>query len=328
MSTARDRHISQETLDAYLSAEAVAAFPINGEPIAVLIVDAPKETLRLEVMWDGEEPQPIDEYVHLSTDIRFGGGRTWATLSAHGRQFLAEAYPLLRSVVDQVQLEGVTFSEAVHRSIARYHELLTAAAPMSQRREVGLFGELTVLAHLIDTLGAATAMTAWRGGDENEEHDIGLEYDDVEIKTTTGETRRHWVGSLGQLRPTPGRPLWLVSIQLTGAGSGEAMRLPGLVDAVADRLPGSLQRTFRTRVTAAGFRAEQPSESFRLLRLRSTPACYRVDAAFPHLDQAMLEGIGVNVDRIGEVNYTIRLDGLALSHDPPEALAGLVGGST
>jgi len=318
-----DRHVGQQTLDEYLAAGVAAVLPIAGEPSIELVIDPPGETLRLEVVWDGNDPIPIDGYLHFATDVRTRNGRTWATLSVLGRRFFAEAYPLLRAVADQVQLHGSLMGEAVRRSLADYHELLAAAAPMPARLETGLFGELLILEHLITTTGAHAAMSAWRGGDQSEEHDFGLSDGDVEVKSTTGEARRHWIGSLGQLRPTPGRRLWLLSMQLTGAGAGEGRRLPDLIEAVAAGMPHALGEVFRSRTTAAGYRPNQPYDTYRLLRPRSAPHLYLVDEAFPKIVVETLVTGGAQIARIDEVTYSISLDGLATSTQKPAALADL-----
>lgn len=322
MSAPDGRHVSPQTLDDYIAAGVAATIPIAGTPEVQLTVDSPNEALRLAVSWDGEQPPPISDYVHIQTDVHFRHGQNWAVLAVYGVRFFADAYPLLRSVADQVQLEGATFARAVQDSLADYHDLLAATDQMPIRDEIGLYGELLVVSHLITTLGAAEALQAWRGGDQKEEHDLGLPEDDVEIKTTTANERRHWISSLDQLQPTTGRRLWLLSIQLTGAGASQAERLPELVGRVEAQLPSGLQDVIRTRLARTRYRAEQRPDSFRLLRLRSEPACFLVDVAFPRIDRGILASGGAAVDSIDEVSYAIRIDGLKPATDLPAPLRG------
>jgi hypothetical protein len=42
----------------------------------------------------------------------------------------------------------------------------------------------------------------------------------MEVKTTLSEKRMHIIGSLTQLVPTGSTPLFVLSLQLTGAGAG------------------------------------------------------------------------------------------------------------
>jgi hypothetical protein len=326
LTSSDNRHIGLETLLEYASAGVQASIPIEGDPSTLLTIDAPNDELRLDVSWDGEEPPAVGEYLHISTGVSFRGGRNWATVTIHGTRFFAEAYPLLRKVADQVQLEGMTFAESLQSSLANYHDLLAAMGQMSALKEVGLFGELTVVSYLIASMGARAALEAWRGGDQLEEHDLGLPDDDVEIKTTTAESRRHWISGIDQLRATESRNLWLLSLQLTGAGVSDGERLPDLIDRVESQLPDSLRPTYGARIARTGFRVQQPRESFRRLRFRASPLCFPVTGDFPRLDSRMLGKAAVPLNRIHELNYTIHLDGMEPEVPPPHHLRGFVEG--
>lgn len=317
------RHPSAETLAQYVASGVAASIPLSGHPAAILVIDPPNDALRLEVEWDGEEPPVINDYIHISTDVTFRHGQNWATITVRGSRFFDEAYPLLRSVTDLMQLESETFTQALSRSLGAYHDLLAATAHMPPTDEIGLFGELLVVADLVRTLGASPALECWRGGDDREEHDLGFEGLDVEIKTTVSEQRRHWIGSLNQLTPSIGRPLWLLSIQITGAGRG-GRRLPDLVDEIESSLTETPLRLFRSRMAATTFRPAQPREAYRAWRLRTQPACFLVDDGFPHLTRESIHAAGADLDRIEEVAYTIRLDTLTPNPEPPAELSQFV----
>lgn len=318
-----ERHISPQTLEEYVANGVAATIPIPGTPETLFTIDPPNETLRLEIVWDGEAAPVIGDYVHIAAGVHFRNARNWSTLEVHGSHYFAEAFPLLRSVADLVQEDGLVFAEAVRRSLSSYHDLLASSAPMSLNDEVGLFGELLVVSHLIDSIGANTALLAWRGGDEAEEHDLGLEDGDVEIKTTTSENRRHWISSLTQLVPSKGRPLWLLSIQITGAGAGKALRLPDLVEQISGKLEGAQRTIFEARLEGSRYRRQQPRDRFRLFALRSTPSLFHVDEQFPRIDPTVLEQGGAQLDNIAEVSYTVLLDGVSPATQWPAPLTGL-----
>jgi len=318
--SAPSRHVSLDTLNEYMAANVRAALAVPGDPVCLMTVDMQAETLQVEVEWDGEQPPTIEDYVHIGTDVVHREGRNWAVIRVSGARFFSEALPLLSSVSDLVQLEHRTFAEAVRASLATYHDLLEAHGQMSISHEIGLYGELLAVEHLIRTIGPTSAFTAWRGA-QSEEHDVGLDEGDVEIKTTTSEERRHWIGSVTQLQPSPDRPLWLLSIQLTGAGAEAARRLPDVVDAIQDALPSALHAPFGARLTQAGYGADQTRDTYRLLRLRSRPRCFLVDDAFPRISPEMLVAGGVAVERIPDVSYTVMLDGMRPGSNAPRPLA-------
>jgi hypothetical protein len=321
VSDRQDRHLSLETLEKYIKSAAHASVRVPGDPEVLLAIDVPNETLRLEVPWDGEDPPVIGEYLHITTSVFFRNRQNWAGIAVHGLRFFSDAYPLLRSVADHIQLDGASFRSAVKESLASYHELLASSEQMPVEKEVGLFGELLFLEHLVKATGPSSALQAWRGGDEVEEHDFGLDDGDVEVKTTTRDKRMHWISSLNQLVPTAERPLYLLSIQLTAAGASSARRLPDLVSDIGQQLPQDLRSTFLRRIFDAGFKAEQSPETYLLLRLRSAPAYFEVDEDFPRLDYAYLRKAGAAIERIPEVRYLINLDGLT-SSKPSATLAG------
>lgn len=323
MTAERSRHMSPETLDEYVSSGVLAAVTIPGSPPARLVIDPSNETLALEIAWDGEDPPDIRDYVHIDAVTRFDKVQNWSVLRIRGIGFFQEGHPLLCQVADLVQTGGIIFTDAVLTALSAYHELLSAQTRMPERAEIGLWGELFVLAMLIERLGGKQALQCWLGGDEHEERDFRFVNDDVEVKTTTAETRRHWISSITQLVPTLGRPLWLLSLQVTGAGGADGKRLPDLIELVSARLYGKARADFEARIADTDYRPAQPRNSFRLLGLRSRPACYRVDDNFPRLTPALLPGSPPAADRIEEVSYTVRLDGLSPAPDCPEMLRGL-----
>lgn len=315
--------MSPETLDEYVSAGSLSAHLVPGTPQVRLLINPPEEILQLDISWDGEDPPQISDYVHIDTGRRLDKGQNWSFLRIRGTGFFREAYPLLCQVADLVQLESMIFSDAVRAALGSYHELLSTQDRLPLNEEIGLWGELLTLATLVDTIGADSALQAWRGGDDSDEHDFGLIDDDIEVKTTTSETRRHWIGSLTQLVPTGKRPLWLLSLQVTGAGAAKGMRLPDLIDLVAGKLPPKARKEYETRIAATKYSPSQPNETFRLLRLRNRPACYRVDDKFPRLTPETLTAAAVAENRIEEVSYMVRLDGLTPAAEPPQSIHSL-----
>jgi hypothetical protein len=101
------------------------------------------------------------------------------------------------------------------------------------------------------------------------------------------------------------------------------MRLPDLINHVANKLPQKTRKEYENRIAATKYRPSQPNETFRLLRLRNRPACYRVDGKFPRLTPETLTVAAVAENRIEEVSYTVQLDGLTPAPDPPQAVQSL-----
>jgi hypothetical protein len=175
------------------------------------------------------------------------------------------------------------------------------------------------LAAVVD---AEVAVGAWRGPDR-EEHDFGLAEIDLEVKTTISEKRSHWINSLSQLAPSPGRPLFVLSIQLTTVGSEPGLSLPQIV-AGARALPAAPMAQLNDRLDSAGYQDRHADLYLTRWRFRSEPAFFAVDGRFPALTLARIASGVPSTERIEDVRYRIGLDGLS-DHDPlfPVEIPGL-----
>jgi hypothetical protein len=317
--TTVDRHLTLDTLAYYLRSGQHVVRPIAGSPAAKLDISPASERLAIEIAWDGEDPPRVDDYEHIVTGVVHKGGANWAVLAIQGAALFSEGYPLLCYVADAIQEEGLPFSAAVPRAISRYHELLAREQYLPVEREIGLVGELFVLRCLMMRLGGGTALSSWRGGDQEEEHDFGLEHDDVEVKTTRSESRTHMIGSLTQLKPNPERALWLTSIQVTGGGRA-GTTLPHLVASIHQSLSPDLRDNFGSRLADAGYRSNQPEHTYLRWMLRSVPRVYAVQGSFPRLDRDLLEKAEVPLDHIGQVSYRIDVSNEQPSSTRPDEL--------
>jgi hypothetical protein len=321
--TSSSRHLTVERLTEYLNSGVLAAVSIPGTPQVMLVINPQAHELAVEVPWNGESVASLSEYAHLEASVVVRDRKDWARLSITDPSQLFDAYPVLCAVADRIQLEGKTFNEAVIDVVGSFRDLLASLARLSPEREVGLFGELIVFRRLITAVGIHVALAAW-SGPSAEEHDFGLPDMDLEVKTTTSEERRHWIGSLSQLRATPGRVLRLVSIQLTAAGAAPGASLPGLVAAVRNQIYDRNALTaFNDRLSAGGWRDDQADLYSRSFRLRTLPAVFLVSDTFPALTEAVLDWAGLSVERFLEVSYRLDLKGLPTEHPLPTTLAAL-----
>lgn len=281
------------------------------------MVDPEHERISIRVPWEGDEFPDLSGYRHLSGGHVSSGGTSWFEFAVTGDEYLLDAYPILCAVADRVQLEHLGVSAAVAQVLDSYHELLGSIGRLSDDQEVGLYGELLVLEHLTSVLGEEPAVQSWRGP-AAEEHDFGLATSDVEVKSTTRETRHHWIGTVTQLQPTAGRPLWLVSIQVTSAGIG-GRTLPQLVETLRPQITDAGVRTaFEERLSGMRWNDAHAPLYRRAFRLRTTPAAYAVEGQFPAVTMTALNKAGVPTERILQVAYQVDLTGLPSGLGPHE----------
>jgi hypothetical protein len=237
MTTQDSRYLTDAALDEFMASGPTAVFRIPGVPEVHLVFFPGSEGgVALRVAWNGTAVPDLSEYEHLSVSVVQAGEQAWAELLIDDPSVFRRASPLVWRIADRIQLEQASFAEAIVATLTDFQELLEAAAGFPSDREVGMFGELIVVDCLVSALSGARAVESWRGPN-GDEHDFDLGIGDVEVKSTLSEKRVHWIGSLSQLEPTPGRTLWLLSMQLT-TGVGDALTIADLVAKLRSRLVG------------------------------------------------------------------------------------------
>lgn len=249
-------------------------------------------------------------------------GSTWfvLTVDAQGAHFAA--YSLIAAIVDDL-VAGRSFHVAIARSIETYQDLLSGRERLGEEQTIGLLGELLVLEHLIENAGEEVAMTSWVGPG-SAEHDFALPDADVEVKTTLSERRSHIIGTETQLDANPHRPLWLVSIQFTRAGTArQGLTLAEAVGRIRARLHATGD-DYAARLRSQGWR-DGDAELYReRYSYRTRPAAYLVDDTFPALTRARVDAAVPRPELVGPVSYRLDVSSLAPG-TPPAALATFTG---
>ncbi|KAA9393011.1 PD-(D/E)XK motif protein [Kocuria coralli] len=321
MSDEREREFTVETLDRYMRAEVETRHVLSEMPRCEMIIDPRASRLVLRTPDAGSYPE-TGAYRRLAFEVveEPGESGVWAELTVDASGMAYEAYSLVMSVVDQLEA-GRPLKHALDESLATFKELLTKRWKLSEDQEIGLFGELGLFAHLVAELGEEAATSSWLGP-ENEEHDFVLPDFDAEVKTTRNETRAHVIGGLGQLAPSPARPLYLVSVQVTAAGAAsEGQTLPERVNKVRAMLDSSA-RVFDEHLASLGWDPRTAADLYTQgYFARSEPRVYLVDIDFPAITH---EGIASIVQRpelvVGAV-YRIDVTAIEAS-TPPSQLSG------
>ena len=321
--TRDSRYLTAIALEEFMASGPKTAFRIPGVPETQLVfLSGAEGGVALRIAWDGAAVPDLSEYEHLSASIVRAGEQAWAELLIDDPDVFRRALPVVWRIADRIQLELVSFAEAVVTTLADFGELLEGASALSSDQEVGLFGELTVIECLASTLSGAQAVAAWRGPN-GDEHDFDLGSGDLEVKCTLSEKRIHWIGSLSQLEPTPGRTLWLLSMQMT-TGLVDAPTIADLIAKLRSRLVGADLEAFEKKLYRAGWRDKYRATTRRRFRLRSTPLLLPIDEAFPALTQRRMAAAGMPLSRLREIAYLIDVAGLDDEPCPPAVLSPLV----
>ena len=255
------------------------------------------------------------ERISVSRGPLAGRVGEWFVLTIDATNIHYEAYVLVESIVDQLRANA-SFRHAVSESVEQLKGLLAFRKRFSGEREIGLIGELLVLGAVIAEEGQDRALASWLGP-ASEEHDFGFTDFDAEVKTTRSEERTHRVGSETQLEPQPGRPLYLVSIQLTSAGQADqGFSLGTLISDLRSGLDSS-RRTFDTALEALGwFDRDADLYSNRFLQ-RSKARAYLVDSDFPAITRPRLDQTVPQRSLVSSVSYIVDVTSLTPSRVSP-----------
>lgn len=305
--TGQDRHLSGDSFNAYLGTGLPLEHPIDGDPRLVLFLDPDNRRIGLRGPARVNETPAATGLENLSIAVAHHQGHRLIEIAVEEPRLFADAYPVLCGVADRAQLDGMPISRALQETLRRLGHLIRTEQVLTREVETGLLGEMSLLAGLIAVTTPESALQAWRGG--TEEHDFGLPDMDVEVKTTTSESRRHRISSVTQLQPTGDRPLWLLSHQVTPAGSA-GTSLAELIQRVRAMFPTALLRdSFDKRVQAAGWRHRYADTPLERWRLRTEPTLFHITSGFPRLSPAILTAAGVDLDAVIDIRYSLDLSG-------------------
>jgi hypothetical protein len=248
-------------------------------------------------------------------------GRRWLEVVTSTPRLYESFYRLIGQVSEAV-LAGDAPHAALAQAVELWDTLVSQTVVLPEERQAGLFGELLLLERLLGA-GVADAITAWVGPDR-QAHDFRLGSIEFEVKTTSSAKRIHTINGLGQLSPSVGCTLHLVSMQIADAGTG-GRALPDLVDELRLAVPPGDAKGFEARLEASGYAERHRAHYARRRRLRSPIALIPVEDGVPRLTAAAIAALPVGFAgaRIGTVTYDIDVTGLGHIDGSPGFLAVL-----
>lgn len=308
-----DDRLSQESLDEYFATGVPSQHLQCTAPEVILTIDPAAERFTLRTPTDGSVPD-LRELRHVSVDVEdHEDGTTWSLVHIDTLEMRFGAYGVAMSVVDALR-GGASFAGAVNAAVANLRTLLASRTRLSAEQQRGLLGELLLLEQLLQEHGS-TALEWWLGP-AAEQHDFACPAYDLEVKTTSSERRRHTISGVDQLKPNPGRPLWLVSIQVTRAGGAEGRTLAELVARVRSLAPGDDR--LRSALQDVGWRDEDADLYTRGHILRSMPRAYLVDDDFPAITSERIRSAVPQPDLISDIIYRVDVSDWEAGYPGPE----------
>ncbi|KPH97445.1 Protein of unknown function DUF4420 [Actinobacteria bacterium OV450] len=302
--------LAWSTVEHYLGVRQGTSYPLSppgSKRLVAYEIGDGGHGISLHVELARNQSPPRSPVPSITIDQVAHRGRRMARVRTTQTELMRDFHDLLMAVADRVVTGDRDLGRALDETVDAWAGLLHRPRGLGAEQRIGLHGELAVLRAVARALGWESAVDAWTGP-RGEQHDFGLPDSDVEVKTTSSEDRQHTVHGIRQLEESPGRPLWLASLQVTRGGAG-GRTLGESVAAVA-RDAHAASHIAGARLEAAIDRSgwSQTEQDDERWTLRGDPLLVPADRV-PRLTQAMLPPD--MRDHILSVDYRIRLNHLS-----------------
>lgn len=312
-----DRHLSWENFDAMIRHGVPAIHRVSGDPVVDMFIEESERRIGLRTPCTKETQAPVSPLEMVEIDLVWVD-RLLLQVSTGERRLYAEFYSFCMSLADRIQLDHEPAVQAVLTTLANWRDLLTPTGGLPLERQIGLIGELWLLARLTTAQGPG-AVIAWTGP-LGEPHDFRLKEVEFEVKATLAPTRTHIINGEHQLMPSPGNRLWILSLQLEPAGTG-GISLPELIAALrikAASHPSVLER-LELAMAACGYRDIDRTKYEDRWRFRARPEIVPVNDACPRITRTVLDSsMPAVAHRISDLHYRVNLEGLGLPDSSAE----------
>ncbi len=214
-------------------------------------------------------------------------GLTWLALTRSPNGNLELFTAMVANVLDAVMTAGSGEDNRDLRvllgRIRAWQEFMRKGSiPLSAENEVGLVGELTLLAKMIGAgMSPDIAVNAWVGPTADGIRDFALGFGAIEVKTTVSSNGFvAKIGSLEQLDDTNCKPIYLCAIKFALTEGGQT--LPEKVAEIRETLQSDplTLADFEDRLLAASYLSTHAPQYHRRFSLREI-AFLEVDKDFP-----------------------------------------------
>lgn len=227
--------------------------------------------------------------------------------------------PLCAEVLNAVASHERHPWDAVFSTLRAWHAAWKSSlAAMDKTAQVGLFGELLMLEHIMIPAIGTRAVRHWSGPDAERHDFVGADLH-LEVKTTRRSRHEHEISRFDQLTVPSGRRLFLASLTVESSAAGTET-LANKIDAIANlvRSDASASDDFQAKLVQVGW-CEEMRRTGELVRFGADfdSMIFSVDGQFPRLPDELILPRGIVALR-----YTIDLANLPYL-DRDEVLAAV-----
>lgn len=311
------RQLSWENFRAEILQSGQRVHRISADPQIDVFADTEKGEVGAAFALSGKKdvPAELKKLEYIQSEIVKEGEKYFIRVSSCSSGLHRQFYQFATAVADRIILENTEAIPALLAEIKCFDDLLASQTLLSVERQLGLVGELLVLDSVMDLAGAAAA-DSWTGP-AGEPHDFRLNGCELEVKTTAGSRRLHYIHGLDQLVPSQGMRLFVVSILLEPAGKADGFSLRSMVEKIRSRVLDDAGRLKRVNdlFLKSGLRDADLPLYARQWRLRRPVAHAEVGKEFPRISRPdIVSVLGAQAARIDYLEYSVNLEGLVVEN--------------
>lgn len=302
-----------EEIDAqYLRAGIPGEFVMREEPRAIVSVSADKNFIGASFEVDSSELLIDNPLSGVELRAITQNGRLYYRLAVNERLIFRPFYHFAIDLVYSINsINAALVANSISAALATWAKLFEQRSPISEERQLGLYGELYILRMLVKALGYA-AVQSWTGPSK-ESHDFRLSRVEFEVKTTHRDRRLHEIHGLNQLQASKGFELFLISLRAVVAGSG-GESLSDLVQENRDMVKGNPKalNDYEAKLVMAGYLEEDAALYSNRLKLADDAQISIVDESFPRMTPESIMDLnrGFGLQRLIIMSYVIDATGL------------------
>jgi hypothetical protein len=297
-----------------LSGSSPMTYQLDPGSQLVLSLDPPQGRMVLDVLLHPNDPTPeLVKYKFVSVQRHAHGGKQYLRLETDDKDLFVEFFNFSKTVADNVVNGGATAYAALLDTIRSFNRLFSSEGSITDETRIGLIGELWVLRQLIKEVGD-DAVKCWMGP-KKDAHDFRFDEAELEVKTTRSAAREHKISRIDQLQESPGKKLFLLSIQLVETPHDRSLAVSTLTARIRGDLGDhNLLEAFNEKLAKCLPKEleEGVDEGRPLYQLRSEAALMEVNDSFPRLVPKSLELLSVHQKdgRITGLEYSIDVTGM------------------
>jgi hypothetical protein len=315
--------LSWETLQGHLERGIPFTLSMGGQKGVRFVCDPATQLVCLRL------PESLDaniaglSFAELEVGLRLDSGNTVLDIRLQNSGLFPNFYQLSRAITEYYEDHDIDAVGALRTAVQGWRSLILNEPLLSQDEQLGLAGELTFLVGLIMRSGSS-AVRSWTATDHAApgRHDFRFDDIEIEVKATRQRQRLHHINGLGQLLPTSGCRLYVLSLKYEDGGTLRTQSLPDLVAQLRLLLTtdvGALH-AFEEKLSATKYRDKDAPHYNKRLLMVDAPALIEVTDRFPRITTVELAAVLTDelIAKLQNVSYVVNLEGLGWPSGSPK----------